>query len=82
MTMPTSGKNPYTRAVVAHDQEPDSAISGNARIAATFRCASQAVCPAILLFPAALSAEGNSPLRPASYEPFDGLEGRLRCVLR
>ncbi len=24
----------------------------------------------------------KSPLPPVAYEPFDGLEGKLRCVLR
>jgi polysaccharide export outer membrane protein len=43
---------------VAHDQELNSAISGNARVAAAFRRFSQAVCLAVSLFPAALSAEG------------------------
>jgi hypothetical protein len=42
---------------MAHDQEPNSTSSGNARVAATFRRVSQAVRLAILLFPAALSAE-------------------------
>jgi polysaccharide export outer membrane protein len=43
---------------VAHDQELDSTTSGNARVAAAFRRFLQAVCLAVLLFPAALSAEG------------------------
>jgi hypothetical protein len=37
--------------------EPNSTISGNARVAAAFGRVSQAVCLVILLFLAALSAE-------------------------
>jgi hypothetical protein len=77
---------------------PNSTIFGNTRVAAAFRRVSQAVCLAILLFPAALSAEdvdirprpaqektaldSKSPPRPVSCEPFDSMEGKLRCVLR
>jgi polysaccharide export outer membrane protein len=43
---------------VAHDQELNSTTSGNARVAAAFRRFSRAACLALLLFPAALSAEG------------------------
>jgi polysaccharide biosynthesis/export protein len=43
---------------VAHDQELNSITSGNARVAAALRRFSQAACLAVLLFPAALSAEG------------------------
>ena len=43
---------------MAHDQEKNSTTSGNARVASAFRRFSQAVCFAVLLFPAALSAEG------------------------
>jgi polysaccharide export outer membrane protein len=43
---------------VAHDQGLNSTTSGNARVAAAFRRFSQVVCLAVLLFPAALSAEG------------------------
>jgi polysaccharide export outer membrane protein len=43
---------------VAHDQELNSVISGNARAAVAFRRFSQAACLAVSLFPAALSAEG------------------------
>jgi polysaccharide export outer membrane protein len=42
---------------VAHGQELNSATSGNARVAAAFWRFSQAACLAVLLFPAALSAE-------------------------
>lgn len=43
---------------MAHDQEPNSKTSGNARVAAALRRFSQAVWLAVLLYPAALSAEG------------------------
>jgi polysaccharide export outer membrane protein len=43
---------------VAHDQELNSITSGNARVAAALRRFSQAAGLAVLLFPAALSAEG------------------------
>jgi polysaccharide biosynthesis/export protein len=42
---------------VAHDQELNSTTCGKARVAAAFRRFSQAACLAVLLFPAALSAE-------------------------
>jgi polysaccharide export outer membrane protein len=42
---------------VAYDKELNSRTSGNVRVAAAFRRFSQAVCLAVLLFPAALSAE-------------------------
>lgn len=43
---------------MAHDQKLNSTIAGNARVATAFRHFSQAVCLAVLLVPAALSAEG------------------------
>jgi polysaccharide export outer membrane protein len=44
-------------AVVAHDQELNSKTTENARIAAAIRRFLQAICLAVLLLPAALSAE-------------------------
>ena len=42
---------------MAQDQELNSTTSGNTGVAAAFRRFSQAICLAVLLFPAALSAE-------------------------
>jgi hypothetical protein len=55
---------------MAHIRKPNSTISGNARVAVAFRRVSQAIRPAILLFPSPLSLgeAGSRTQRPAREE--------------
>jgi hypothetical protein len=69
---------------MAHDREPNSTTSGNARVAAAFRRVSQAVRLAILLFPAALSAEDvdSRPLATRAGEDNIRLKNLRRALSR